>query len=93
MSDKTISKRSRTDWTKLRKQKDNEIDCADIAPLSKAFFAQATLRLPQPKPSISIRLDPDILDWFKKHGRGYQTRINAVLRMYVEAQRDAARKA
>ena len=93
MSAKTISKRSRTDWTKLRKQKDNEIDCTDIAPLSKAFFAKATLRLPQPKPSISIRLDPDILGWFKRQGRGYQTRINAVLRMYVAAQRDAGRKA
>ena len=93
MSAKTISKRSRTDWRKLRKQRDNEIDCIDIAPLSKEFFAKATLRLPQPKPSISIRLDPDILDWFKRQGRGYQTRINAVLRMYVAAQREAGRKA
>jgi len=93
MSAKTISKRSRTDWRKLRKQRDNEIDCSDIAPLSKEFFAKATLRLPQPKSSISIRLDPDILDWFKRQGRGYQTRINAVLRMYVAAQRDAGRKA
>jgi uncharacterized protein (DUF4415 family) len=93
MSAKTISKRSHTDWRKLRKQKDNEIDCSDIAPLSKEFFAKATLRLPQPKSSISIRLDPDILDWFKRQGRGYQTRINAVLRMYVAAQREAGRKA
>ena len=93
MSAKTISKQSRTDWRKLRKQKDSEIDCSDIAPLSKEFFAKATLRLPQPKPSISIRLDPDILDWFKRQGRGYQTRINAVLRMYVAAQREAGRKA
>ena len=88
-----MSKRSRTDWNKLRKQKDEDIDCTDIAPLSKQFFAEATLRLPQPKPSISIRLDPDILEWFKRQGRGYQTRINAVLRMYVVAQREARRKA
>ena len=93
MSAKTISKQSRTDWRKLRKQEDSEIDCSDIAPLSKEFFAKAMLRLPQPKPSISIRLDPDILDWFKREGRGYQTRINAVLRMYVAAQREAGRKA
>ena len=67
--------------------KDEDIDTSDIPPLDKAFFAEATLRMPQAKPSITIRLDPDVLDWFKSQGQGYQTRINAVLRRYVEAQK------
>ncbi|MGH8552575.1 MAG: BrnA antitoxin family protein, partial [Methylococcales bacterium] len=42
--------------------------------------------LPPPKKEIHIRLDTDILDWFKSHGTGYQARINAVLRSYVQAR-------
>jgi uncharacterized protein (DUF4415 family) len=66
---------------------DEEIDTSDIPPLDEELFASAELRMPQAKPSITIRLDPDILEWFKGQGKGYQTRINAVLRKYVEAQK------
>jgi uncharacterized protein (DUF4415 family) len=41
--------------------------------------------LPQPKASVCIRLDQDVLDGFKSQGKGYQTRINALLRAYMEA--------
>ena len=44
--------------------------------------------LPTPKPTISIRLDADVLAFFKARGKGYQTRINAVLKAYVEAQKE-----
>ena len=44
--------------------------------------------LPTPKPPISIRLDADVLAFFKARGKGYQTRINAVLKAYVEAQKE-----
>jgi uncharacterized protein (DUF4415 family) len=87
MSAKTMKKPSRTDWDRVDAMKDEEIDTSDIPPLDEAFFAEATLRMPQAKPSITIRLDPDVLDWFKSQGQGYQTRINAVLRRYVEAQK------
>ena len=66
--------------------KDRDIDFSDIPPLDNAFFANAVLRLPRRKKSLSIRLDPDVLEWFKHQGKGYQTRINAVLRMYMEAK-------
>jgi uncharacterized protein (DUF4415 family) len=87
MNAKTMKKPSRTDWDRVDAMKDEEIDTSDIPPLDEAFFAEATLRMPQAKPSITIRLDPDVLDWFKSQGQGYQTRINAVLRRYVEAQK------
>ncbi|MCX7048430.1 MAG: BrnA antitoxin family protein [Candidatus Sumerlaeota bacterium] len=61
-------------------------DLSDIPRLDANFFRKAVLRLPEPKRAVSIRLDPDVLDWLKKQGKGYQTRINTILRMYVEAQ-------
>ena len=68
---------------------DADIDTTDIPPLGDQFFRRAKLRLPEPKAkaSITIRVDRDVIDWFKAQGAGYQTRINAILRMYMEAQR------
>lgn len=66
--------------------KDSEIDTSDIPELDDNFWAKAEVRPPLTKSAISIRLDEDILDWFKSQGKGYQSRINAVLRAYYEAQ-------
>ena len=63
---------------------DAEIDTSDIPPLDQNFFANAEIRMPKRKESITIRLDPDVLGWFRNFGKGYQTRINAVLRAYME---------
>lgn len=85
---KTILKRpDRTDWARLEKMTDDDIDFSDIPPQGDDFFKNAILWTPPTKSAITIRIDPDVLAWFKKKGRGYQTRINAVLRMYVEAQK------
>lgn len=65
---------------------DKDIDYSDIPPVDEHFFKTGKLRMPKAKPLISIRIDDDILEWFKSQGPGYQTRINAVLRMYKEAQ-------
>lgn len=67
---------------------DKDIDYSDIPRVGKDFFKTTKLRLPKTKSSISIRIDQDVLDWFKAQGAGYQTRINAVLRMYKEAHSD-----
>lgn len=77
----------KTDWNKLSQMKDSEIDYSDIPPLSDKFFKHARLRLPEKKSTITIRIDPDVLSWLKKQGRGYQTKINAILRTYMEARR------
>lgn len=79
--------KSKTDWDKLENMPDSDIDYSDIPELDESFFKKAKLRMPKAKPLISIRLDPDVLEWFKSFGAGYQTRINAVLRMYMEANR------
>jgi uncharacterized protein (DUF4415 family) len=66
--------------------RDEEIDYSEIPELGDDFFRKAVLRMPEPKSTVTIRLDRDVLDWFKKQGKGYQTRINALLRTYMDAQ-------
>jgi uncharacterized protein (DUF4415 family) len=67
---------------------DEDIDFSDIPELTEDFWANATVHWPdQPKQQVTVRLDADLLDWFKSQGKGYQTRINAVLRTYYESQR------
>lgn len=61
------------------------IDTSDIPELGDDFFRQAELRLPA-KQTVTIRLDADVLAWFKDQGSGYQTRINQLLRQYMVAQ-------
>jgi uncharacterized protein (DUF4415 family) len=83
----TIKKRSRTNWARIDALKGSEIDFSDIPELGKAFFKRATLKLPEPKTAVTIRLDRQVLNWFKTKGPGYQTRINALLRAYMEAHK------
>jgi len=66
---------------------DEEIDLSDIPELDEEFFKSAKLVERKPRTeAISIRIDPDLLQWFKEHAKneGYQTLINDVLRTYVE---------
>ena len=67
--------------------KDTEINYSDIPPLDKSFFAKAREAWPPAKQQLTIRLDADVLNWLKTHGRGYQTRINRILRAAMESQR------
>jgi uncharacterized protein (DUF4415 family) len=60
----------------------------DAAPEADAAWLRgAKIVIPEPKKAVSIRLDRDITEWFQQQGKGYQTRINAVLRAYVDAHR------
>ena len=85
MKELNLKKKSDTNWEYLSTIPDSSIDLSEIGELDESFFKNAELRLPKPKRSISLRLDDDILNWFKNQGKGYQTKINAVLRLYVQA--------
>ncbi len=61
------------------------IDYSDIPELGDEFFAKATAPLPPVKQQLTIRIDQDVLDWLKANGRGYQTRINRILRAVMES--------
>ena len=76
---------SRTDWKRLRTMKDEEIDFSDIPPISRTMLKNMVIRMPRRKSLVSLRIDPDVVEWFKSKGKGYQTRINALLRAYVDA--------
>jgi uncharacterized protein (DUF4415 family) len=75
-----------TDFKRLRALRDADIDFSDIPQLGKSFWKAAKLAMPEPKDRLTIRVDHDIVQWLKKRGPGYQTRINAILRSYMEAQ-------
>ena len=85
-----INNTSESDWERIDAMTDEEIDTSDIPPLDDDFFAQAQLRLPKQKASVIITMEPDILEWFKAQGQQYQQRINAALRIYVEAHKEIA---
>lgn len=85
--------KGRTDWQRLRSMTEAEITAraeadADAQPTSPEFWKSARLVMPpQGKKQITLRLDADVVAWFKSRGERYQTRMNAVLRAYMEAQR------
>ncbi len=81
---------SKTNWEKLKAMRDEDIDCSDIPELDENFFKNAEVKvvLPPEKKHLSLRLDADVLMWLKSQGKGYQSRINAILRAYYEAHRE-----
>jgi uncharacterized protein (DUF4415 family) len=96
MKDDTTGKTSRasktkrgTDWEALRRMSDAEIHAGieadpDAHPTDEAFWQDAKVVLPRRKEVVTMRLDADLLEWFRQQ-RGYQTRINAILRSYMNA--------
>lgn len=90
MSKKDSRKKSETDWDRLDSMRDEDIDLSDIPEMHEEFFSNATLVMPEGKSSITLRLDQEVIEWFKSQGKGYQTRMNAVLKAYVKAQRKRA---
>ncbi len=85
---------TQSDWARFDAMTDADIeaqmrDDPDWADFKDVDWSTATIVIPVSKDAISIRLDSDVLDFFKSTGKGYQTRINAVLRHYMhETQKD-----
>lgn len=77
----------RTDWARLDRMKGEDIDFSDIPETDAKFWAEARVVFPGRKVPVTLRLDPDIVAWFKRGGPGYQSRINAVLRTFVDARK------
>ena len=79
-----------SDLKKLDAMKDSDIDYSDIPELDESFFTRVTVELPKPKDSITLRVDHDVLEWFKQQGKGYQSKINAILKAYAKAHQSRA---
>jgi uncharacterized protein (DUF4415 family) len=84
------SKKSiKSDLARIDALKDDDIDYSEIPDLSalgQEFWSKAAVKRAEPKAQVTIRVDREVLDWFRAQGKGYQSRINAVLRAYKEAQ-------
>ena len=76
----------KSDVARLDRLKDRDIDYSEIPPLDPSFFKKATEAWPPAKQQVTVRLDVDVLDWLKLHGKGYQTRLNRILRAAMEHQ-------
>jgi uncharacterized protein (DUF4415 family) len=85
---------SQTNWAKVDAMTEEDIEAAIASDPDEADiqwdWSKATIGLPSPKAMVNMRLDRDVLDWFREGGRGYQTRINAVLRSYMQSGKRAA---
>lgn len=76
-----------SDLRRLDRMTDADIDYSDIPKMDDEFFKNAkVVNWPPVKTQLTIRLDADVLDWLKSHGRGDQTRINHILRVAMESQ-------
>jgi len=92
MPDTPRPETSRTNWAMLRPRRDQDIERlaaedADNPATTEEDWADAVIGLPVLKTPVNAKFDADVVDWFKSQGRGYQTRMNAVLRRYMEAHR------
>jgi uncharacterized protein (DUF4415 family) len=74
----------KSDLDRIDKLRDKDIDYGDIPELDDDLFAQPLVSWPPKKETITIRVDSDVLGWFKRQGTGYQTRMNQVLRRYMD---------
>ena len=81
---------TKSDLKKVDATKDEEIDYSEIPEIDAEFLRTVHLEDPPGKKLISLRVDEDVLEWMKKQGKGYQSRINALLRRYYEANREQA---
>jgi len=90
MKKRSSSRTSKTDWRRVRAMRERDVRVPDEHPeaglkhIVRGIVRQG-LRPVSSKTSISLRVDADVLEWFKAQGPGYQTRINAVLRAFRDA--------
>ena len=94
MKRRATSNKSQTDWKRVDAVPDHKIDFSGAPELTPEMFARALVRRGlkpvMPKRQLTIRIDSDVLDWYRRQGPGYQTRINALLRAYMLEHRQTA---
>jgi uncharacterized protein (DUF4415 family) len=92
------SRKSASNLSRLAALKDSEIVVDDDAPAwTPEMFARAIVKrgldAPPGKTLLSLRVDSDVVEWFRAQGRGYQSRMNALLRAYMDAHRHSRKRA
>ena len=77
--------KSKTSWAQFDGLQDKDIDYSDVPELDESFFKNATLIVPKNKKLVTLRLDEEVINFFKAQGPRYQTRMNSVLLTYARA--------
>lgn len=86
LDDKLRRGEDRTDWARVDSLTEAELEASiDLQEEGEVDWASATIELPRPKQLLTMRYDPGVIEWFKAQGPGYQSRINAVLKQYIQA--------
>ena len=93
MKSKDTNDTSETNWEMIDSLTDETIDRTELPPLNEDFFARARWRMPRKPVDVTIRMDPDLLAWFRAQGDECERRMIAALRIYAQAHRDMASKA
>lgn len=78
----------KSDLKRLDAMTDEEIDYSDIPEFDEEFLQSVEMKFSPGKKQIALRVDTDVLEWMKSQGKGYQSRINAILRAYYDAHHD-----
>ncbi len=85
----TTLEKSQTDWKRVDAMESKDIDFSDVPEVSTEMFARAVVRRGlksvRRKTQVTLRVDAEVLEWYKAQGTGYQTKMNALLRAYMEA--------
>jgi uncharacterized protein (DUF4415 family) len=92
MKKPVTSRKLRTDWKRVDALRDDKIDFSDAPELTPEMFARAIVRRGlKPvarKRLLTLRIDSDVVEWYRSQGPGYQTRINALLRAYMQERKN-----
>jgi uncharacterized protein (DUF4415 family) len=92
MKKPVTSRKSRTDWKRVNALRDDSINFSDAPELTPEMFARAIVRRGlKPvarKKLLTLRIDSDVVEWYRSQGSGYQTRINALLRAYMQERKN-----
>ena len=89
MSENDLSTTIKTNLERIDAMTDDMIDTSDIPPLTDNFFATAKWRMPKPKVKVTVEVEPEVLDWFKAQGTGWEQQLTAAIRIYAHAHKIA----
>ena len=89
MRENDLSTTIKTNLDRIDAMTDDMIDTSDIPPLTDNFFGTAKWRMPKPKVKVTVEVEPEVLDWFKAQGTGWEQQLTAAIRIYAHAHKIA----
>lgn len=87
MREKNMSKNSKTNLDRFDAMTDDMIDTSDTPPLTEDFFTSARWRMPKDKVTVTVKVEPEVAQWFKAQGDHYEEFLAAALRIYAQAHK------